>query len=343
MSIPAPAAALLNWYDVHRRALPWRAPAGARADPYAVWLSEIMLQQTTVAAVAPYFEKFLARWPTVAALAAARDEEILAAWAGLGYYARARNLVACARRLATEGFPGTEEGWRALPGVGPYTAAAIAAIAFGLPAVVVDGNVERVVARLEAIETPLPAARAEIRAAAALLSPKARAGDYAQAMMDLGATVCAPRAPACERCPFAAFCRARAAGIAAQLPRRAPRPARPERRGAVFVARRADGSVLLRTRPAKGVLGGMSEFPGSDWGESAQAAGVEAAPLGLDWRPRGAIRHVFTHFALTLDVFVGQAPKTAKAPAGTRWAPEAALGAEALPSLMRKAAKRAGL
>ncbi len=341
MKPKTPAAALLEWYDVHRRALPWRAPAGGRADPYRVWLSEIMLQQTTVAAVGPYFEKFTTRWPHVAALAGARDEEILAAWAGLGYYARARNLVACARRLAADGFPESEEGWRALPGVGPYTAAAVAAIAYDLPATVVDSNVERVVARLMAIETPLPAAKPEIRAAAARLSPRERPGDYAQAMMDLGATICTPASPACGRCPLAPFCVARARGIAAGLPRRAPRLARPERVGAVFVARRKDGAALVRTRPARGLLGGMSEFPGSDWSDAP--VGVEAAPLKLDWRAVGPVRHVFTHFALTLDVFVAEAPGTAKPPPRARWVAADALAREALPSLMRKVARLAGL
>ena len=221
----APAASLLAWYDRHARKLPWRAPPGAKADPYAVWLSEIMLQQTTVAAVGPYFERFLARWPDVAALAAAPDEEVMREWAGLGYYSRARNLVACARRVAERGrFPDTEDGLRELPGVGPYTAAAIAAIAFGRRAVVVDGNVERVVARLHAISTPLPAAKPEIRTYADRLTPAARAGDFAQAMMDLGATICTPKRPACALCPLKAGCKARKSNTPEAWPRRAPKP-----------------------------------------------------------------------------------------------------------------------
>ena len=343
---PSPAAALLGWYDRHARKLPWRAPRGATPDPYAVWLSEIMLQQTTVAAVGPYFRRFLERWPDVAALAAAPDEEIMREWAGLGYYSRARNLVACARAVvARGGFPTDEEGLRELPGVGPYTAAAIAAIAFGKRAVVVDGNVERVVARLFAIETPLPQAKPVIRARADELTPHERAGDFAQAMMDLGATICTPKKPACALCPLDNICIARKGGAPETYPRRAPKAQRPERRGAVFVAIRADGAVLVRTRPPKGLLGGMTEFPGTEWSSDFDAANaLNAAPLALDWRRKsGEVVHVFTHFALKLHVHVANAPQSRAAPAGARWSPGASLADEALPSLMRKVAAHAGL
>lgn len=293
--------ALLDWYDAHARDLPWRVPPGSgrRADPYRVWLSEVMLQQTTVAAVRGYYAAFTARWPDVRALAAADDADVMAAWAGLGYYARARNLLACARAVAATGgrFPDTEAGLRALPGIGAYTAAAIAAIAFGRPAVVVDGNVERVMARLGAIETPLPAARGAIHALAAELTPADRPGDHAQAVMDLGATICTPRRPACILCPLAGACAARAAGIAEGLPRKAPKREKPERRGAVYLARRG-AEWLLETRPARGLLGGMLAFPTTEWGEDP----APAPPFVADWRRVGEVRHVFTHFALTLAV-----------------------------------------
>ncbi|MDE2362767.1 MAG: A/G-specific adenine glycosylase [Hyphomicrobiales bacterium] len=337
---------LLSWYDRHGRKLPWRAPPGVRPDPYAVWLSEIMLQQTTVAAVGPYFHRFIERWPNVEALAGAADEEVMRQWAGLGYYSRARNLIACARQAAAAGgFPQTEEGLRELPGVGPYTAAAIAAIAFGRRAVVVDGNVERVVARFFAVETPLPAAKPEIRARTNELTPDARAGDFAQAMMDLGATICTPKRPACALCPLSDDCLARKTGAADTFPRRAPKPKRPLRRGAAFVAIRADGAILLRTRPPKGLLGGMTEFPGSSWSPAFDAAEIErAAPLPLRWRMMtGEVTHVFTHFELRLQVLVGEAEADRAAPPGARWTPASALHAEALPSVMRKVAELAGL
>ena len=279
---PEARAELLAWYDRHARALPWRVPPGsdARADPYRVWLSEVMLQQTTVAAVRPHFERFTARWPRVEALAAAQDGEVMAAWAGLGYYARARNLLACARAVAERGgFPDTEEGLRALPGVGAYTAAAVAAIAFGRRAVVVDGNVERVMARLHAVETPLPGARRALRAHAAALTPAARPGDHAQAVMDLGATICTPRRPACGVCPWMARCAGRRAGIAGTLPRRAPKAPRPERRGTLWVARRADGAWLLERRPPRGMLGGTMGWPGTAW-EARGGAPAEAGERG---------------------------------------------------------------
>ncbi|MFT4098607.1 MAG: A/G-specific adenine glycosylase [Rhodoblastus sp.] len=343
---PSPAASLLAWYDRHARKLPWRAPRGAPPDPYVVWLSEIMLQQTTVAAVGPYFRRFLERWPDVAALAAAPDEEVMREWAGLGYYSRARNLVACARAIAARGgFPDEEAGLRELPGVGPYTAAAVAAIAFGRRAVVVDGNVERVVARLFAIETPLPQAKPEIRERADELTPRARAGDFAQAMMDIGATICTPKKPACALCPLDGFCIARKGGAPETYPRRAPKAERPERRGAAFVAIRADGAVFLRTRPPKGLLGGMTEFPGTEWSvDFDPSRALDAAPLALDWRRRaGEVLHVFTHFALKLHVYVASAPQSHTAPAGARWVAGARLSDEALPTLMRKVAAHAGL
>ncbi|MCB1543323.1 MAG: A/G-specific adenine glycosylase [Rhodoblastus sp.] len=342
----SPAATLLAWYDRHARKLPWRAPPGATQDPYAVWLSEIMLQQTTVAAVGPYYRRFLERWPDVAALAAAPDEEIMREWAGLGYYSRARNLAACARAVfARGGFPSDEAGLRELPGIGPYTAAAVAAIAFDRRAVVVDSNVERVISRLHAIGTPLPQAKPEIRARADELTPHKRAGDFAQAMMDLGATVCTPKRPACALCPLADACRAKNAGAPETWPRRAPKAARPMRRGAVFVAIRADGAVLLRTRPPKGLLGGMTEFPGTEWsGDFDLSRALDAVPLKLSWKATpGEVTHVFTHFALELTVFVARAPQARAASPGARWIAADALAGEALPSLMRKAAVHAGL
>ena len=330
---------LLAWYDRAARALPWRAPPGSglRADPYRVWLSEVMLQQTTVAAVAGYYAAFLARWPTVEALAAAPDAEVMAAWAGLGYYARARNLLACARVVAHQRggrFPATEAGLAALPGVGPYTAAAVAAIAFDAPAVVVDGNVERVMARLFAVEEPLPAAKPRLRALAAGLTPVERPGDYAQAVMDLGATICTPRAPACGICPWMAACAARRLGVAAQLPRRSGKPAKPVRHGTAWLALRADGAVLVETRPAAGLLGGMLALPSDHWSE---APPPPRPPLAAEWRDLGEVRHTFTHFHLILRL------RGARLPAGLPglpgdWRPPAPLAA-ALPSVMRKALK----
>ncbi len=323
--------ALLAWYDLHARDLPWRMPPGAthRADPYRVWLSEVMLQQTTVAAVKGYFATFTTTWPTLADLAAAEDGAVMAAWAGLGYYARARNLLKCARVVVAEHggrFPETEAGLRALPGIGPYTAAAIAAIAFGEPAVVVDGNVERVMSRLAAIETPLPAARTEIRAVAAEMTPSDRPGDHAQAVMDLGATICTPRAPACMLCPLSLDCAGRAAGIAATLPRKAPKAAKPARRGHVYLARRGT-EWLVETRPDSGLLGGMLAFPTSDW----SAAPDDAPPFAAPWQRIGSVRHGFTHFDLTLDV---HATDVAGNPDRGRWE---VLDPGALPTLFAKA------
>jgi A/G-specific adenine glycosylase len=335
----------LHWYDLNRRELPWRAAAGATADPYQVWLSEIMLQQTTVTAVAPYFERFIARWPNVRALAAAPLDDVLKAWAGLGYYARARNLHACARTVAQDyagSFPATEALLAELPGIGPYTAAAIAAIAFGVRSAAVDGNVERVVARLFALEEELPAAKRQIRALSATLVPPRRAGDFAQAIMDLGATICTPKRPACAICPWMPTCRARQRGDQATFPRRARKPQGPLRRGAAFVVLRADGCVLMRARPPKGLLGGMTEVPTTPWTHDfdAEAVLLDAPRLARaqpQWRRLpGVVSHVFTHFPLELVVYRAQCPRDAVAPDGTRWIALTELGGEALPSLMRK-------
>ncbi|QHQ36763.1 A/G-specific adenine glycosylase [Algicella marina] len=330
---------LLAWYDIHARDLPWRVPPGAdlRADPYAVWLSEVMLQQTTVAAVRKYFLDFTDRWPTVSDLAAADDDAVMAAWAGLGYYARARNLLKCARVVARDldgRFPDTEAGLRDLPGIGPYTAAAIAAIAFERPATVLDGNVERVMARIHAVEAPLPGAKETLRGLAAALTPAARPGDYAQAVMDLGATICTPRNPACGICPWRQPCRARDLGIAETLPRKTPKAAKPVRRGIVYFAQRSDGAVLLERRPDKGLLGGMLGLPGGPWAEGEIVA---APPLEADWQiTAGAVRHTFTHFHLILDVAMAPVDEGIEALTGRFFTPEEA-GPDDLPTVMRKA------
>ncbi len=321
--------------------MPWRALPGEAADPYRVWLSEIMLQQTTVAAVVPYFHRFLARFPDVSRLAAAPADAVMSAWAGLGYYARARNLHACAKAVAASGgvFPSTLEGLLALPGIGPYTARAVAAIAFGVPVVPVDGNVERVMARLYAITRPLPGSKPELAAAAARFgedpAPRARPSDFAQALFDLGATLCT-QSPACGICPLTLDCAARRAGIAADLPARAPKKARPIRHGAAFWLTDASGRVLLRRRPSRGLLGGMTELPGTEWRAApwARAEAEALGPMPASWRLAGQIRHVFTHFELFLDVFAGRVPAIA-AEGFLRDA--AALQEEALPSVMRKA------
>jgi A/G-specific adenine glycosylase len=296
------AQRLLRHYRKHARTLPWRSAPGAPApDPYRVWLSEIMLQQTTVAAVIPYFEAFTARWPTVEALANTDDGDLMAAWAGLGYYARARNLLACARVVARGlggHFPETEDGLRALPGIGAYTAAAIAAIAFDKRAVVMDGNVERVVSRLFAVEDALPGAKAKLRDLADSITPENEAGDFAQAMMDLGATICTPRNPACAICPLMDGCKARRQGDPARFPIKAAKKARPERRGTAWWIE-ADGHVWLVRRPDKGLLGGMMALPTGDWREGV---GDDAQPLPGRWQPKGVVRHIFTHFALDLSV-----------------------------------------
>ena len=332
---------LLAWYDRHRRDLPWRAKPGERADPYRVWLSEVMLQQTTVAAVRPFYERFLKRFPTVRKLAAAPVGSVMQAWAGLGYYSRARNLHACAIAVATEHggrFPDTEEGLRRLPGIGDYTAAAIAAIAFDRPAAAVDGNVERVVTRLFCVEEPLPKRKPAIRELARALVPADRPGDFAQALMDLGATICTPKRPACAICPWMTPCRARAAGLQETFPRKERKVERQLRRGAAFVALRADGSVLLRTRPPSGLLGGMAEAPTSAWAaEYDVAKAMLDAPLEARWRRLpGVVRHTFTHFPLELTVFFAKVGAGAAPPDGMRWAPRRGLPEEALPGVMRK-------
>jgi len=337
-------AALLAWYDRHRRILPWRARRGEKIDPYRVWLSEIMLQQTTVKAVAPYYTRFLARWPTVDALAAASLDDVLRTWAGLGYYARARNLHACAREVVARhgaSFPANHDALRALPGIGDYTAAAVAAIAFDAPAVPVDGNVERVVARLFAVEYGLPVAKPEIKRLAASLLPPRRAGDFAQALMDLGAAICSPKRPACALCPWNESCVAFARGDQETFPRKAPKREGRLRRGAAFVALRADGRVLLRTRPEKGLLGGMTEVPGSDWSHDFEITqALRSAPRlrrKAVWRRLpGVVRHVFTHFPLELAVFTAQVACATPALKGARWVKIEDLPGEALPNVMRK-------
>lgn len=331
--------ALLSWYDRHAREMPWRIGpaarlAGAQPDPYRVWLSEVMLQQTTVAAVRGYFQRFTARWPTVEALAAAPAEDVMAEWAGLGYYARARNLLKCAREVAARGgFPDTRAGLLALPGIGPYTAAALAAIAFDRAETVMDGNVERVIARLHAVEEPLPQSKPCLLALATALTPALRPGDHAQAMMDLGATICTPQSPACGICPLAGACRARALGLAQALPRRLAKPARPVRRGYVYLARRADGAWLLETRPDSGLLGGMLAFPSSDW----SAEPLDLPPLAARWRDPGLeVRHTFTHFHLRLALRLAEPDAGASAIKGA-FVPPDAFRPGALPTLMRKA------
>ncbi len=339
------AAGLLDWYDRHRRVLPWRALPGERADPYIVWLSEIMLQQTTVATVGPYFEAFLGRWPTVESLASAELDEVLHQWQGLGYYARARNLHKCAVVVASAHggrFPETEAELRRLPGIGPYTAAAIAAIAFEEPAVVVDGNVERVMARFYRVEAPLPGSKKRLKALAAALTPGERPGDYAQAVMDLGATICTPRRPACERCPWCDACRARAAGTAADLPRRAAKRERPTRRGIAFWAVRGDGAILFRRRPETGLLGGMMEVPSTPWREAAwsTAAARVHAPVAARWRRLpGVVTHGFTHFLLELEMRTATVADDAAAD-GQWYAPDR-LGDLALPTVMKKLVRHA--
>lgn len=330
---------LLDWYNSHARSLPWRAmPGEAAPDPYRVWLSEVMLQQTTTAAVAPYFAKFTQRWPTVDVLAAAPEADVMAAWAGLGYYSRARNLVRCAREVAARGgFPDTEEELRKLPGLGAYTAAAVAAIAFGQRAVVVDANVERVVARLFILDDPLPGVRKEIRVRTDLITPDKRSGDFAQAMMDLGATICTMRDPKCLLCPLTDHCGARTSGDPARLPVRAPKKLKPERNGTAYWIER-DGAVWLLRRPDRGMLGGMRALPDDGW--VARADGSGKAPLAGDWRYAGQIRHSFTHFhiSLSLNVFEGDGHEGL---GDGEWWPVEQLDEAGLPTVFAKAAQLA--
>ena len=336
------AGALLGWYDRHARRLPWRAPAGVRPDPYGVWLSEVMLQQTTVATVTGYWARFRARWPTVEALAAAPLDAVLGEWAGLGYYARARNLHKCAQAVAgTHGgrFPDTAAALKTLPGIGDYTAAAVAAIAFDRAEPVLDGNAERVVARLFAIETPLPAAKPALRDLLATLVPSCRPGDFAQAVMDLGATVCTPARPRCLACPVPEACAGRAAGLAERLPAKRRKPARPVRRGVAFWLVDGEGRVLLRRRPERGLLGGLWEVPSSPWTEAPAptlATAATAAPIAARWRATpGLVRHTFTHFHLELGVAAGRITRS-PAPADCRWLALPEVAGVALPTVMRK-------
>ncbi|MCG7520630.1 A/G-specific adenine glycosylase [Ruegeria sp. Ofav3-42] len=307
------SSALLGWYDCHAREMPWRVGPSDRAngvlpDPYRVWLSEVMLQQTTVAAVRDYFVRFTTRWPTVEALASAPDDQVMGEWAGLGYYARARNLLKCARVVTEEHggrFPNSHDALLKLPGIGPYTAAAISAIAFDRPETVLDGNVERVMARLYDIHDPLPGSKPQLKDRAATLTPEIRPGDYAQAVMDLGATICTPKSPACGICPVRDPCASRVAGTQADLPRKTPKKPKPTRFGHVYIARRIDGALLLERRPDKGLLGGMLGWPGSEWSETP----AEFPPFPADWQMLpGEVRHTFTHFHLILRIWSAPLP-----------------------------------
>ncbi|WP_460083439.1 A/G-specific adenine glycosylase [Roseibium sp. LAB1] len=348
MTTASPSRLLLDWYDRHARRLPWRVSPedrklGEVPDPYRIWLSEVMLQQTTVAAVKDYFAKFTRSWPTVTDLAAADEEDVMKAWAGLGYYSRARNLKKCAETVARNHngrFPEDENALLKLPGIGPYTAAAIATIAFDRHAAVVDGNVERVLTRMYRIETPLPDAKPEIKARMAELTPDQRPGDFAQAVMDLGATICTPKRPACALCPWRTICQVQSSGLAETLPRKAPKKEKPTRYGAAFVAvDAATGAVLLRRRPPRGLLGGMSEVPGTEWAEDfdlQEAAGM--APFPAAWLQRSTeVKHTFTHFHLRLAIYRADVPAGVTVPLEEAWwsAPEV-LETEALPTVMRK-------
>ncbi len=336
------SSVLLDWYDAHARVMPWRVgpedrARGVRPDPYAVWMSEIMLQQTTVAAVRDYFRKFIERWPTVADLAGAEDAEVMAAWAGLGYYARARNLLKCARTVVEEhggAFPADAEALRGLPGVGPYTTAAVGAIAFDLPLTVVDGNVERVIARLRDIHTPLPKAKGELTALAEKITPDQRPGDYAQAIMDLGATICTPRNPACGLCPWRTACAGRLAGTHTELPKKTPKKRKPTRLGIAYVARRVDGALLVERRPDSGLLGGTLGWPGSEWGDAPE----DSPPIRAEWKDAGAeARHTFTHFHLRLAVRVALVPMD-RTPDRGYFIEADAFDAGDMPTVMRKVA-----
>ena len=336
---------LLEWYDVHARAMPWRVPpaaraAGVRPDPYRIWLSEVMLQQTTVATVRDYYQRFTARWPTVADLAAAADADVMGEWAGLGYYARARNLLKCARAVVADHdghFPADHAALLKLPGIGPYTAAAVSSIAFDLPFTVLDGNVERVMARLYDIHTPLPAAKPELMTRAEALTPTTRPGDYAQAVMDLGATICTPKSPACGICPWRDPCLARRNGTAAELAKKAPKKPKPIRHGTVYLGQRADGAWLLETRPDKGLLGGMLGWPGTDWIEADGPRPADTPPASADWQPlAGEVRHTFTHFHLMLTVMHAPLPEDT-VPARGHFVVRDDFRPSDLPTVMRKA------
>ncbi|MFK0384721.1 A/G-specific adenine glycosylase [Agrobacterium sp. NPDC090273] len=345
------AIALLRWYDRHHRELPWRtspamAEKGKRADPYHVWLSEVMLQQTTVQAVKPYFAKFLGLWPTVRDLASAPSEDVMAAWAGLGYYARARNLKKCAETVASAHggiFPDTEDGLRQLPGIGDYTAAAVAAIAFNRQAAVMDGNVERVISRLFAIDAPLPGSKPAMKTRVAEITPSDRPGDFAQAMMDLGATICTPKRPACALCPFNSDCLALANDDPERFPVKAAKKQKPVRLGAAFIAVNSRGEILLRRREESGLLGGMTEVPTTAWTARIDGGTDESyAPFAANWQPAGAIVHVFTHFELRLSVFRAQVAEGLQTGRNDGWwEPVTNLDAQALPTVMKKAISQA--
>jgi A/G-specific adenine glycosylase len=333
----SPAARLLAWYDVHRRVLPWRAPKGQHADPYRVWLSEIMLQQTTVQAVAGYYRKFLEQWPTVEALAAAPLDDVLTAWAGLGYYARARNLHKAAKAVAESGgkFPASYDALRELPGVGDYTAGAIAAIAFDLPHAAMDANAERVIARVAAIDEPLPKSKPAMRAALQALVPEKRAGDFAQALMDLGSAICTSKRPACMSCPLFDDCVARMKGTQEALPVKGEKVARPLKRGAAFVVRDKIGAVLLQKRAESGLLGGMMQPPLGPWTEEfpSRAQAMKQAPFKAEWKRRiEIVRHGFTHFELEIEVYETTVDKRPKIEG--QWIGD--LSKAALPTVMRK-------
>ncbi|MEP1767059.1 MAG: A/G-specific adenine glycosylase [Sulfitobacter sp.] len=336
---------LLSWYDSHARAMPWRVSpqdraAGVQPDPYAVWMSEIMLQQTTVVTVKDYFRRFITRWPTVVDLAAAQDADVMAEWAGLGYYARARNLLKCARTIVADhggAFPADHDALLKLPGIGPYTAAAVSSIAFDLPHAVLDGNVERVIARLYDFHTPLPEAKPQLMRFAAAHTPPLRAGDYAQAVMDLGATICTPKSPACGICPLFDLCDARAAGTASDLPKKTPKKPKPTRHGTVYLGQRADGAWLLETRPEKGLLGGMLGWPGSEWVNAELPHPDSAPPAAGNWRPLdGEVRHTFTHFHLILRVMVAELSMNVQPERGD-FKHNNAVRPSDLPTVMRKA------
>lgn len=344
------AQELLDWYDRHHRDLPWRisppmAARGIRPEPYHIWLSEVMLQQTTVQAVKAYFAKFMTRWPTVDALAAAPSEDVMAAWAGLGYYARARNLKKCAEAVASlhgGRFPDTEDGLRGLPGIGDYTAAAVAAIAFNRPAAVMDGNVERVISRLFAIDAPLPGSKPAMKARVAELTPIDRPGDFAQAMMDLGATICTPKRPACALCPFRGDCRALDGDDPERFPVKAAKKEKPIRQGAAFVAVDMDGKVLLRRRVETGLLGGMTEVPTTAWNSRKDGeTGPSAAPFSAEWQSCGTVTHVFTHFELRLSIYRFHGPAPQGVDVHGWWEDVANLDAQALPTVMKKAISQA--